>query len=154
MTALKISEAASLAIHTMVVLAANPNKSVSTGEIASALHVSKDHLSKVLQRLAKAGFVKSQRGPKGGFTLEKPGDSITLLDVYESIEGAFAVHNCFLTVRVCGADECVVGKILHDANARYKEFLTGAKLTELVEKLTEQNANILGGDNVNYYGKT
>jgi DNA-binding IscR family transcriptional regulator len=60
---LKISEAASLALHTTVILAANPNRLVSTKKLASQLHASEAHLSKVLQRLEKADIVNSTRGP-------------------------------------------------------------------------------------------
>ena len=53
---LKVSEAASLALHTTVLLAANSGELLSTREIASTLKMSAAHLSKVLQRLARHGL--------------------------------------------------------------------------------------------------
>ena len=50
---LKISEAASIAIHAMFILASTPDKLFSNKEIATMLDVSENHLAKVLQRLAK-----------------------------------------------------------------------------------------------------
>ncbi|MCK4620269.1 MAG: Rrf2 family transcriptional regulator, partial [Desulfobacterales bacterium] len=63
---IKISEAASMAIHAMVFLASESGRIVPSREIATTLRSSEAHLSKVMQRLAKAGLVSSTRGPKGG----------------------------------------------------------------------------------------
>jgi len=71
---LRISEAASLAMHAMMALAAQPEHRRSAQDLARQLDVSLAHLAKVLQRLAKAGYVASTRGPKGGFTLALPAD--------------------------------------------------------------------------------
>lgn len=124
MSALKISEAVSLAIHTMVVLAANPGKTVSAGEMAVLLNASKDHLAKVLQRLVRRGFVESARGPKGGFTLACPADGVTLLEVFEYFEGPFEVRDCLLDERICGIGRCAMGEHLFDANNKLKKFMS------------------------------
>ena len=51
---IQISEAASLALHSMVMLAASPERSLTVKEITARTGVSEAHLSKVMQRLAKA----------------------------------------------------------------------------------------------------
>ena len=66
-TMLKISEAATLALHTAFFLVTNPDRRLTTREMASTMGASEAHLSKVLQRLVHAGLVESVRGPKGGF---------------------------------------------------------------------------------------
>lgn len=141
MTVLKISEAASLAIHTMVVLAANPGRTVSAGEMAGLLNASKDHLAKVLQRLVKGGFVESSRGPKGGFTLARPADRVALLEVYEYIEGPFEVRDCLLDERICGIGICAMGEHLFDANAKLKKFLGETTFGTLAESFGENVKN-------------
>lgn len=128
---LRISEAASLALHSMVFLAANPDRLIPTREIASKLHVSEAHLSKVLQRLARVGLVKSIRGPKGGFTLGKPGDEIVLLDVYESIEGPFVPSKCLLGAPICGGEKCILGGLLETVDKQIREYLAETRLSEL-----------------------
>ena len=105
---LRISEAASLALHSTVLLAANPGKLISTRDIASMLHVSEAHLSKVLQRLARAGLVRAIRGPKGGFRLVKPANETTLLEVYESIEGTLTPGKCLFESPICEGDACIL----------------------------------------------
>ncbi len=128
---IKVSEAASLALHTMVFLAKNNGQLASTKEIASTLQVSEAHLSKVLQRLVRVGLVKSTRGPKGGFELARGGDQITLLDVYESIDGPLGSTNCLLGTPTCGGNVCILGDLLKTVNKEVKEYLAGTKLNGL-----------------------
>ena len=129
---LKISDAASLALHTMVLLAANSERLVSNKEIAGVLHVSEAHLSKVLQRLAKVGLVHSIRGPKGGFRLGKSSADTTLLEVYEAIEGPLLSCNCLLDTRICSENHCILGSLLHEINVQVKDYLAKTTLNRLV----------------------
>jgi len=127
---LKISEAASLALHTAVILTANPNKLISTKEFASMLSASEAHLSKVLQRLEKAGIVISTRGPKGGFKLTRSGDEIALIDVYEAIDGKLSPSNCLFDKDLCNGN-CIMGGLLQNLNAQVKNYLSQTKLASL-----------------------
>lgn len=127
---LKISDAANLAFHAIVFLAANPDRPISNHEIAKALRVSENHLSKVLQRLAKDGLVKSIRGPKGGFALEKPADKITLLDVFQVIDGPLAHSNCLLGNPLCNG-QCILGGLLKNMNNQVADYFATTKISEL-----------------------
>jgi Rrf2 family protein len=128
---LKISEAASLALHSTVLLAANPDKLISTREIASMLHVSEAHLSKVLQRLTRTGIVRAIRGPRGGFRLVKPANETTLLDVYESIEGTLIPSKCLFDSPICEGDACILGGLLETVDEQVRDYLAKTKLDDL-----------------------
>ena len=128
---LRISEAASLAFHTMTLLASNPGKFFSVKEISKMLSVSEAHLSKVLQRLARLGLAHSIRGPKGGFRLGKPAGEVTLLDVFEAIDGPFKPTDCLMKERVCKNGKCLFGDLLSSVNRGIREYLGGKKLTEV-----------------------
>jgi Rrf2 family protein len=128
---LRISEAASLAMHATAYLAARNGQTASTREIADVLEASEHHLAKVLQRLTKAGMVNPVRGPKGGFVLEKSADEITLLEIYEAIEGDFLPSNCLLASRVCQGDKCILGDLLETLNSKVLDYLKNTKLSEL-----------------------
>jgi Rrf2 family protein len=132
---LKISEAASLALHSALFLAANESLSLSTKRIAETLHVSEAHLSKVLQRLSRHGLVKSTRGPKGGFTLAKPGKDISLLDVYEAIEGRITAEECLLGQRVCWGNGCIFGGFLESVSEQVREYLGKTRLSDVTHLL-------------------
>jgi Rrf2 family protein len=137
---LRISEAASLALHTVALLAADPHKVVTTEEIASTLKASEAHLSKVLQRLAKTGLVTSIRGPRGGFLLGKPRDKISLLAVYEAIEGPLRPHNCLLGTPICNGRRCILGGLLQTVDKQVRECLAGTKLTGLSDTFRSSRA--------------
>ncbi len=130
---LRITEAASLALHTMVVLANNPGKQMPTKEIAALLHGSEFHLSKILQRLARAGIVMSVRGPKGGFKMRIAGDELTLLDVYEAIEGRLDPAVCLQGAPVCNNAQCFLGGLIESVNLQVRDYLAKTRICDLVE---------------------
>ncbi len=127
---LRISDAASMGIHAMAILATRAESPVSCKEMAEALGVSDAHLSKVLQRLGKERLVRSARGPKGGFVLAQPAEEITLLDIYEAVDGPFVPSDCLLARRTCNG-RCIFGDLLASVNRQVKEALKGTKLTDL-----------------------
>ena len=125
-----ISEAASLALHTMRFLATRHRQRVNNRDIARTLKVSETHLAKVLQRLGRAGLVLSLRGPGGGFTLTQPPESITLLKIYEAIEGPQKLPNCLRKNPICAGD-CIWGDLLPKVSTEILEYLTSTKLSDL-----------------------
>ena len=129
--ALKISEAASLALHTMIFLSENTDKLVSTKEIASTLKVSEAHLSKVLQRLTKVGMVNALRGPRGGFKLGKEKNDVSLLDIYEAIEGSLGDARCLFTTPVCSGEDCILGDLLSSVNSQVRQYFSSTSLSDL-----------------------
>jgi Rrf2 family protein len=129
-TVLRISDAASLALHTTVLLAGRRERPLTTKEIASTFEVSEAHLAKVLQRLAKAGLVLSARGPHGGFHLRDGAERATLLQVYEAIEGPMISTDCLLGAPVCGGKKCVFGRLVRNLNAQVKAHLSRTRLSD------------------------
>jgi Rrf2 family protein len=128
---LRISEAASLALHTMVYLAGDPGTHYSAGRLARVICVSEAHLAKVLQRLTKAGLLASVRGPKGGFRLARGTGEITLLEVFETIDGPFEPGECLMHDRTCGQMGCLFGDLLSGINSQVREYLGGRTLEDV-----------------------
>jgi len=127
---LKISEAASLALHTMALLAASQGTTRATWEIAKTLRVSEAHLAKVMQRLGRAGLVKSQRGPGGGFSLGRAPEAITLLDVYEATEGPLEAPGCLLGRPACNG-HCILGDLLEQVGGEIRQYFAQTRLSDL-----------------------
>lgn len=117
-----LSEAASIAIHSMVLIARS-DKSLNVIRIAETTGFSKNHIAKVLQRLVKNDLLKSVRGPAGGFTLRKTPVEVTLLEVYESIEGPMEITDCPLTYEICNFEQCVMGNVVNKMTLEFKKFL-------------------------------
>jgi len=129
--ALKISEAASLAMHALGYLANCEDGPVTSREIAKRFRISEAHLSKVLQRLVKVELLRSVRGPRGGFTLIRSPESVTLLEIFEAIEGRFEPSQCLLSSSICDGDDCILGKIVVDANTMLRARLEETTLIDV-----------------------
>jgi len=117
-----LSDAASIAIHAMV-LVAKSGSSINVIKIAEATNTSKHHVAKVMQRLGKDNFVSSQRGPTGGFMLKKNASEITFLDIYESIEGKVEIEKCVFNTPVCPFDKCIMNNISNKMSEEFIQYL-------------------------------
>ncbi len=83
---IKINKSTKYALYATVELSRDPEKVLSSKKIASEYGISEHHLSKVMQQLQRAGFVRSIRGPKGGFKIARDPKDITIMDVVEVFE--------------------------------------------------------------------
>ena len=117
-----LSEASSIAIHSMVLIARSEN-GINAVKIAEITGFSKNHIAKVLQRLVKNDMLKSVRGPSGGFSLKMDPADINLLDIYQSIEGQLDVAECPLSYDLCGFDRCLMGTVVSKLTTEFRKFL-------------------------------
>lgn len=138
---LKISEATSLALHSMCLMALSDEGLLQTKTIAERLNCSVDHLSKVLQRLRKNYLIESTRGPKGGSRLAKKPSEISLIDIYELFEGPFKCSDCMLDQPLCGGKCILFGNLLKEFDEKLKNHLketTLAKASEVIKVVKKQ----------------
>lgn len=126
---LKISEAASIALHAMIILAQS-DKLVSVKEIATKLNISANHLSKVMQRLNKAGFIDSIKGFNGGFKLAANPENVTFLEIYETFDGKIKGTNCILSNNC--QNNCIFGDLIYSVNKQVKERFEKTKLSDFI----------------------
>jgi Rrf2 family protein len=78
-------------------------------DISKENDIPRNFLAKILQKLAKAGLVRSFRGVKGGFQLSRRTSEITLLRVIEAIQGPVFLNKCFVNQKACSRrKECTV----------------------------------------------
>lgn len=130
---LNISDAASLALHGMAVLAQQPGRMVSTHEIASELNASEAHLAKVLGRLAKCDLAQSVRGPKGGFRLTRPPGEIVLLDIYQAIDQVPPDGQCLFGRALCPDKRCMFRTLLSEVEVLVSGHLAKTTLADLAQ---------------------
>ncbi len=117
-----MSEATSIAIHSMVLIARNSD-GINAVKIAENTGFSKNHISKVLQRLVKNDLLKSVRGPSGGFTLRKSPEKLSLLAIYEAIEGPMEITDCPFEYEICHFDQCLMLNVVNKMATEFKRFL-------------------------------
>ncbi len=130
----KISDATALAMHTMAHLAVNPGEQSTTAEIAKVFGASKHHLAKVHQRLTKAGLISANRGPGGGVGLAKDPAEITLLDIYEVMEGALICTPCLFGKEVCPRVNCVLSNLLPGLAMQVRDYFEQTTLAQLAKE--------------------
>lgn len=136
-TLFNISDAASLGIHAMLLLAGGKSNGapVSAKDLAGRIHASEAHLSKVMQRLAKAELVVSTRGPKGGFRLRQSPDEISVMDIYKAIEGPVSKETCLLDEPLCQGNCCLFGTFLSGFSEVLIDHMNSTKLSQLCPDL-------------------
>jgi Rrf2 family nitric oxide-sensitive transcriptional repressor len=84
-----------LALRLLMLLAIEPDQLHTIEEAARRYDVSRNHLMKVTQTLAQAGFIESTRGRKGGLRLARPATAISLGAVVRATEDGFDLVECF-----------------------------------------------------------
>jgi Rrf2 family protein len=126
-----LSEAASIAIHSLVLIARS-EEMMNVVRISEATGSSKHHVAKVLQRLVKDGYLTSSRGPSGGFLMRKSPDEITLLNIYEAIEGKIEITDCPMEHPVCPFDKCIMGNIVKKLTSEFRDHLASQSLEEFL----------------------
>jgi len=104
---MKLSTQADFAVRAVVELARHePGAVLHTADIAAAQGIPQPRLAKVVQELARADLVRTQRGQLGGVMLARPAERITVREVYEAVEGPILLCRCRQRVEPCGEGQC------------------------------------------------
>ncbi len=130
----KISDATALAMHSLVHLALQPDGVSTTAKIAEAFEASRHHLAKVHQKLTREGFISSSRGPAGGVALARPAEEITLLEVYEIMEGSMLCKPCLFGKDKCPRNDCVLGALLPGLARQVREYFEKTTIAQLAQE--------------------
>ena len=87
MLGMRLSARADYALRAAVELAASSGDHTTAEQLARAQHIPAKFLEAILTQLRRAGLVRSQRGPEGGFWLAKPAEEISLGDIIRAVDG-------------------------------------------------------------------
>ncbi len=130
-----LTEAASIGFHSMIIIAQQGNHGqINVNHLAEKTGSSKFHISKVMQKLVKDGFLGSNRGPAGGFFLAKPPEEITLLEIYEAIEGKLEVNKCPLNRPTCPFHACIFEGVTVKMTRDFRDFIRDHTLAYYLKK--------------------
>lgn len=132
-----LSKTAKYALRAVVYLASRSKAGVSRvpiQEIAAALDVPQNYLSKVMHQLARAGVLESTRGPGGGFALKTSPDELVLAHVTAPFDLTGGPLPCLLKDRPCNPDApCVAHHRWKAIAGDMRDFFECTTVTELLE---------------------
>jgi Rrf2 family protein len=111
-----IPKTAEYALRAVVLLARTPGGPLSADEIAGSGRVPRRYAHKVLQALVRAGLVRSQPGPGGGYSLVRQPEELSILDVIGAVEPIPRIIRCPLGLTT-HASLCPLHRELDDALA-------------------------------------
>lgn len=85
-------------------MASAPERPFSTAELAEEFRISRNHLAKIMQRLARGGLIKTRRGGGGGALLAAEAGEIRLGAIVRLLEEGQPLVECF----VAHGGECTI----------------------------------------------
>ncbi len=108
---LRISKLTDYGLVLLTHMAQRPAGDVRTAhELARASGVPLPTVSKILKELSRSGIVVSHRGRRGGYTLGRPAEDISVAAVVEALEGPVALTECSVTDGGCSLEPVCVAK--------------------------------------------
>lgn len=131
-----ISQTAEYALRAMVTIAQQPDQAHTTQQIAKAAHLRAPYLSKVLNALGRAGMVEAQRGVHGGFTLARPAEELTVLDVINVVDPVKRVRRCPLGLPEHEGHLCALHRRLDAAASEVERAFAETTVAELLRDAT------------------
>ncbi|SEL78680.1 transcriptional regulator, BadM/Rrf2 family [Roseovarius azorensis] len=131
---MRITKRTNIAIRLLMFCASSPDRLVTKAEIARRCNTSESHLAQIINRLARLGYLNTQRGRTGGVMLGQPADQITVGAVFRALEENTPVAECFADVdNTCPlVDACRLRLALADALEAFYVHLDEVTLDALV----------------------
>ena len=109
--------------------------------LAQEQSIPERYLAKIVQDLRRSGLIRSVRGAHGGYRLSRPPSRISLLDVWEALEGSFCPVDCLAAPRSCRrAGECVTRGVWEELRDAVTGVMQARTLAGLARRHKQQTA--------------
>ena len=133
---MQITRQADYALRAMLYLSRlDANIRAATSQIADEQQIPPSFLAKIISQLSIAGLISTSRGARGGVSLARPAEEITLLDVVEAIDGPISLNVCSHSAGACPfGEDCPIQPIWSDAQKELVNRLKSTTFGQLVSK--------------------
>ena len=133
---MKLSTKTRYAARAMLELALNDsNDPLQIKVIAERQQISEKYLEQLIVVLKSAGYVRSVRGPKGGYFLAKAPEEIKLSDIFYAFEGSITTSECVEDSSRCSrSSNCVMREVWTKVESAVVNVLESITLKDLAEK--------------------
>jgi Rrf2 family protein len=131
---MQITRQADYAVRAVLYLAQlGPERRAATSQIAEDQQIPPSFLAKIVSQLSVAGLLQTSRGARGGVSLARMPEEISLLEVVEAIDGPILLNECVSPNGVCTfGDECPMRPVWCDAQAELVERLKGTTFDRFI----------------------
>lgn len=138
------SRSAEYAIRAFVHLATVPEgKYAMVKQIAEEADIPSHFLAKILQQLARKGFLRSSKGPTGGFCLRMNASDLSLLHIVDAIDGLTDFERCPAGMAECN-DQAPCG--MHDSwkslRSSIMNYLERTSIDDLAKSFEQKRKNL------------
>ncbi|MEX2171350.1 MAG: Rrf2 family transcriptional regulator [Pirellulales bacterium] len=127
-----LSQTVEYALRAVVHLAYLAPDACTTPELAKITRVPAAYLTKVLQSLARAGIVRSQRGIGGGVALAVEPEQLTILEVVNAVDPIQRIRTCPLGLASHGVKLCPLHRRMDAAMAQVEQAFQNTTLAEVI----------------------
>ena len=134
---MRITQESDYALRILTALAQR-EEVVDANSLAEETSVTLRFTLKILNKLAKNGFVSSFKGVKGGYKLKLSTDQITLKSVIELIDGPIVMVRCLESSEVCSLNHdktlCTYHHIFNTISSEVATKLEGITISDVINK--------------------
>ena len=103
-------------------------------ELADEVQLPVPAVGKILKSLTRAGLLTSQRGSKGGYSLARAADEISVVEMISALEGPVGITECTIHPGVCAQESsCQVRDPWHRINGAVRGALEQITLADLAK---------------------
>jgi Rrf2 family protein len=133
---MQITRQADYAVRAVLYLAQNgSDKRAATSQIAEEQQIPPSFLAKIVSQLSVAGLLQTSRGARGGVSLARTPEEISLLEVVEAIDGPILLNECVAANGACTfGDDCPMRPVWCDAQAELVDRLKNTTFAEFVRQ--------------------
>ena len=116
-----------------------PTQRAATSQIADVQHIPPSFLAKIISQLSIAGLIHTSRGARGGVSLARSPEDISILEVVEAIDGPIALNECTSASGTCQfGEDCPMRPIWCDTQ---DELINKLRNTTFAQVMTGNNHN-------------
>jgi len=135
---MQITRQADYAVRAVLYLAQKgDDKRASTSQIAQDQQIPPSFLAKIVSQLSVAGLLQTSRGARGGVSLARSPELISLLEVVEAIDGPILLNECVDDNGSCTfGDDCPMRPVWCDAQAELVQRLRTTSFASFVKDKT------------------
>jgi Rrf2 family protein len=132
---MQINVTTDYAIRTVLYLALRGGEVVTSAEISQTMKIPQEYIITLTKRLRDNGILRTERGTKGGYALNKEPWNITLWEIVNVMEGTTRINRCLEGDHYCSRhaiETCPVRKNYEKLQQIFDDTLSGITIESLM----------------------